>query len=84
MLSTLAAEGGTNLIELNLKQFQVAKETLMKRGGLQASAREPGAQGELTLTEVAGSGADADAFRQGGENFRDAIGGRFQAIQDCA
>lgn len=51
---------------------------------MQASSCEPCAQSKLTVAEDAGSGAKANPFGQGPENFCHAMGWGLEPIQDRA
>ena len=75
------AQPGSEFVQLQVREVQMAEEALVQRLSVLASASQPGGDGRLPVAEDPLGGGRVQSFGQRREHHDDLLRGRFQAIE---
>lgn len=76
-----AAQPGSNFVQLEVRDVEVAEAALMEGLSMLACASEPGGDGRLLVAEDPFGGRSIQSFGKGREHHGDLVGRGFQPVQ---
>ncbi len=76
----IAAQPGTQLIQLEVRELEVAERVLVQGLCVLASSRHPGGDSGMTVAEDTFSGGRIQPFRQRSQHHCDYMGRGFQGV----
>jgi len=76
-----SAQPGSQLVQLEVREVQVAEAALMEEHCVLACASEPGGDGGLTAAEDTLCSGRVQSFGQRSEHYGDLVRGSFQTVQ---
>ena len=79
-----AAQAGTDLIKLRMRQVEAVQEVAMYPLGVLGGAVPPTGNRRLTMGEHTHGSVDVQPFSQGAQHFADARGWRFELVERSA